>query len=83
MKEVAQNHVGEEVNRAVVTVPAYYNERQRAAIRSAGALAGLQVERILNEPTAAALAYAFGRHLTSGSSSTTSAAAPSTPRCSS
>jgi molecular chaperone DnaK len=63
VKEVAQNHLGEEVNRAVITVPAYYNERQRAAVRTAGALAGLHVERILNEPTAAALAYAFGRHL--------------------
>jgi molecular chaperone DnaK len=61
VKEVAQNHLGEEVNRAVITVPAYYNERQRAAVRHAGALAGFQVERILNEPTAAALAYAFGR----------------------
>jgi len=63
VKEVAQNHVGEEVNRAVITVPAYYNERQRAAVRHAGALAGFQVERILNEPTAAALAYAFGRRV--------------------
>jgi molecular chaperone DnaK len=63
VKEVAQNHLGEEVNRAVITVPAYYNERQRAAVRHAGALAGLQVERILNEPTAAALAYAFGRRV--------------------
>jgi molecular chaperone DnaK len=63
VKDVAQNHLGEEVNRAVITVPAYYNERQRAAVRNAGALAGLQVERILNEPTAAALAYAYGRHL--------------------
>jgi molecular chaperone DnaK len=63
VKEVAQNHLQEEVNRAVITVPAYYNERQRAAVRQAGALAGLQVERILNEPTAAALAYAYGRHL--------------------
>ncbi len=51
------------MNRAVITVPAYYNERQRAAVRLAGALAGLHVERILNEPTAAALAYAFGRNL--------------------
>ncbi len=51
------------MNRAVITVPAYYNERQRAAVRHAGALAGLQVERILNEPTAAALAYAFGRRV--------------------
>jgi molecular chaperone DnaK len=63
VKEVAQNHLEEEVNRAVITVPAYYNERQRAAVRLAGALAGLHVERILNEPTAAALAYAFGRKL--------------------
>ena len=63
VKEVAQNHLGEEVNRAVVTVPAYYNERQRAAVRLAGALAGLHVERILNEPTAAALAYAYGRNV--------------------
>jgi molecular chaperone DnaK len=63
VKEVAQNHLQEEVNRAVITVPAYYNERQRAAVRLAGALAGFHVERILNEPTAAALAYAFGRNL--------------------
>ncbi len=63
VKDVAQNHLGEEVNRAVITVPAYYSERQRQAVRHAGALAGLQVERILNEPTAAALAYAYGRHL--------------------
>jgi molecular chaperone DnaK len=63
VKEVAQNHLGEEVNRAVITVPAYYNERQRQAVRHAGALAGLRVERIINEPTAAALAYAYGRHL--------------------
>jgi molecular chaperone DnaK len=63
VRDVAQNHLREEVNRAVITVPAYYNERQRAAVRHAAALAGLQVERILNEPTAAALAYAYGRHL--------------------
>jgi molecular chaperone DnaK len=63
VREVAQNHLGEEVNRAVITVPAYYNERQREAVRQAGALAGLQVERIVNEPTAAALAYAYGRRL--------------------
>ncbi|WP_243336721.1 TIGR02266 family protein [Anaeromyxobacter soli] len=63
VRDVAQNHLHEEVNRAVVTVPAYYNERQRAAVRHAAALAGIQVERILNEPTAAALAYAYGRHL--------------------
>jgi molecular chaperone DnaK len=61
VKEVAQNHLGEEVTRAVITVPAYYNERQRECVRRAGALAGFHVERILNEPTAAALAYAYGR----------------------
>ncbi len=61
VKDVAQAHLGEEVNRAVITVPAYYSERQREAVRRAGALAGLHVERILNEPTAAALAYAYGR----------------------
>ncbi len=63
VKEVAQNHLMEEVNRAVITVPAYYDERQRSAVRLAGALADIHVERILNEPTAAALAYAFGRGL--------------------
>ncbi len=63
VRDVAQNHLREEVNRAVITVPAYYNERQRAAVRQAAGLAGIEVERILNEPTAAALAYAYGRHL--------------------
>jgi len=63
VKDVAQAHLGEEVNRAVITVPAYYSERQREAVRRAGALAGLHVERILNEPTAAALAYAYGRNV--------------------
>jgi molecular chaperone DnaK len=61
VKGVAENFLGEEVNRAVITVPAYYSERQREAVRRAGALAGLHVERILNEPTAASLAFAWGR----------------------
>jgi molecular chaperone DnaK len=61
VKGVAEAWLGEEVNRAIVTVPAYYSERQREAVRRAGALAGFFVERILNEPTAAALAYAWGR----------------------
>ena len=84
VKEVAENHVGEEVNRAVITVPAYYSEQQRAAVRRAGALAGLHVERILNEPTAAARwpTPAAGTSR-SGCWSTTWAAAPSTPRSSS
>jgi molecular chaperone DnaK len=63
VKGVAENFLGEEVNRAVITVPAYYSERQREAVRRAGALAGLHVERILNEPTAASLAYAWGRNV--------------------
>ena len=63
VKGVAENYLGEEVNRAVITVPAYYSERQREAVRRAGALAGLHVERILNEPTAASLAYAWGRNV--------------------
>ncbi len=64
VKEVAQNQLGQPVSRAVITVPAYYNDNQRQAVREAGRLAGLHVERILNEPTAAALAYGYGRKLT-------------------
>ncbi|WNG36903.1 TIGR02266 family protein [Archangium violaceum] len=63
VKEVAQNQLGQPISRAVITVPAYYNDNQRQAVREAGRLAGLHVERILNEPTAAALAYGFGRKL--------------------
>ena len=63
VRELAQNQLGEPVSRAVVTVPAYYNDNQRQAVREAGRLAGLHVERILNEPTAAALAYGYGRKL--------------------
>ncbi|MFZ5469701.1 MAG: TIGR02266 family protein [Myxococcota bacterium] len=64
VRELAQTQVGEPVSRAVITVPAYYNDNQRQAVREAGRLAGLHVERILNEPTAAALAYGYGRKLT-------------------
>jgi molecular chaperone DnaK len=63
VRELAQNHIGHPVSRAVITVPAYYNDNQRQAVRDAGRLAGLHVERILNEPTAAALAYGYGRKL--------------------
>ena len=63
VKEMAQRTLRAEVERAVITVPAYYNDNQRNAVREAGELAGLKVERILNEPTAAALAFAHGRHL--------------------
>jgi molecular chaperone DnaK len=57
LKEVAEDYLGEEVERAVVTVPAYFNDSQRTATKEAGEIAGLKVERIINEPTAAALAY--------------------------
>ncbi len=63
MREMASEALGEPVSRAVVTVPAYYDDHQRSAVREAGALAGLHVERIVNEPTAAALAFGFGRGL--------------------
>ncbi len=62
-RRVASQHLGVDVQRAVVTVPAYYNDHQRQAVRVAGELAGLHVERIVNEPTAAALAYGYGRNL--------------------
>jgi molecular chaperone DnaK len=62
IRDTAQEYLGRLVERAVITVPAYYNENQRYAVRVAGALAGLQVERILNEPTAAALAYGYQRN---------------------
>ena len=57
MKETAEAHLGEEVTEAVVTVPAYFNDSQRQATKDAGKIAGLEVLRIINEPTAAALAY--------------------------
>ena len=63
VKEIAQQWLQTEVNRAVITVPAWYNDNQRNAVREAGELAGLKVERILNEPTAAALAFGHGRRL--------------------
>ncbi|HJL06550.1 MAG TPA: molecular chaperone DnaK [Polyangiaceae bacterium LLY-WYZ-15_(1-7)] len=59
MREVAESYLGEEVTEAVVTVPAYFNDAQRAATKAAGQIAGLEVRRIINEPTAAALAYGF------------------------
>eukprot|EP00808_Paulinella_micropora_P008553 g77244.t1 len=57
MKETAETYLGEKVNHAVITVPAYFNDAQRQATKDAGAIAGLNVLRIINEPTAAALAY--------------------------
>jgi molecular chaperone DnaK len=61
MKSVAEANLGEPVTKAVITVPAYFNDNQRQATRDAGRIAGLEVLRLLNEPTAAALAYGFGR----------------------
>ena len=57
MKKTAEDYLGQEVSRAVITVPAYFNDAQRQATKEAGEIAGLKVERIINEPTAAALAY--------------------------
>ena len=61
MKETAEKHLGSEVKKAVITVPAYFNDSQRQATRDAGKIAGLEVERIINEPTAAALAYGLDK----------------------
>ncbi len=63
MKLIAEEYLGSEVQKAVVTVPAYFNDNQRQATKDAGAIAGLDVIRIINEPTAAALAYGFGRNI--------------------
>ncbi|UJR78252.1 molecular chaperone DnaK [Sandaracinus amylolyticus] len=63
MKMIAEDYLGHEVHKAVVTVPAYFNDGQRQATRDAGAIAGLDVIRIINEPTAAALAYGFGKNI--------------------
>jgi molecular chaperone DnaK len=63
MKIVAEDYLGEPVKKAVVTVPAYFNDNQRQATKDAGAIAGLDVIRIINEPTAASLAYGYGKDL--------------------
>ncbi|RMD39418.1 hypothetical protein DV735_g5714, partial [Chaetothyriales sp. CBS 134920] len=60
MKEVAETKLGKKVSKAVITVPAYFNDNQRQATKDAGAIAGLNVLRIINEPTAAAIAYGLG-----------------------
>jgi molecular chaperone DnaK len=61
MKQTAEDYFGEEITEAVITVPAYFNDAQRTATKEAGQIAGLQVRRIINEPTAAALAYGYGK----------------------
>lgn len=62
MKKTAEDYLGQEVSRAVITVPAYFNDAQRQATKEAGEIAGLKVERIINEPTAAALAYGLDKN---------------------
>jgi molecular chaperone DnaK len=61
MKKIAEDYIGQEVSEAVVTVPAYFNDSQRQATKEAGEIAGLKVRRIINEPTAAALAYGMDK----------------------
>ena len=61
MKKTAEDFLGEEITEAVITVPAYFNDSQRQATKDAGKIAGLEVKRIINEPTAAALAYGMGQ----------------------
>jgi molecular chaperone DnaK len=63
MKIITEEYLGEEIDKAVVTVPAYFNDGQRQATKDAGRVAGLDVIRIINEPTAAALSYGFGRDI--------------------
>ena len=62
MKKTAEDYLGEEVSEAVITVPAYFNDSQRQATKDAGKIAGLEVKRIINEPTAAALAYGLDKN---------------------
>lgn len=64
MKKIAEDYLGEEVSEAVITVPAYFNDAQRQATKDAGKIAGLDVKRIINEPTAAALAFGIDKNIT-------------------
>jgi molecular chaperone DnaK (HSP70) len=61
MKEVAEHYLGSKVTNAVVTVPAYFNDAQWQATKDAGLIAGLNIKRIINEPTAAAIAYGLDK----------------------
>merc|ERR1711972_1135210 len=62
MKKTAENYIGKKVDAAVITVPAYFNDAQRQATKDAGKIAGLDVKRIINEPTAAALAFGMDKN---------------------
>jgi molecular chaperone DnaK (HSP70) len=83
LKADAEAYLGEKITEAVITVPAYFDDTQRQATKDAGRIAGLDVKRIINEPTASALAYGLDKKKTSRSPSTTWAAARSTSRSSS
>ncbi len=61
MREIAETYVGSQIKDVVVTVPAYFNDSQRQATKDAGSIAGLNVLRIINEPTAAAIAYGLDK----------------------
>ena len=61
LKQAAEDYLGQKVTKAVITVPAYFNDAQRQATKDAGKIAGLEVMRIINEPTAAALAYGLDK----------------------
>jgi L1 cell adhesion molecule like protein len=61
MKEIAESYIGKTVKNAVVTVPAYFNDSQRQATKDAGTISGLNIQRIINEPTAAAIAYGLDK----------------------
>jgi len=63
LKHDAETYLGEEIEKAVITVPAYFSDRQRQATKAAGEIAGFEVERIINEPTAAAMAYGFNKNV--------------------
>lgn len=63
LKEIAEEYLGQSIDKAVITVPAYFNDRQRQATKEAGILAGLEVMRMINEPTSAALAYGYGKEI--------------------
>ncbi|MBI5254201.1 Hsp70 family protein, partial [Candidatus Falkowbacteria bacterium] len=67
MKQDAEERVGEKIEEAIITVPAYFDDSQRQATKDAGEIAGFKVRRIINEPTAAALAYGFGQSARGGS----------------
>jgi molecular chaperone DnaK len=84
LKRDAEAYLGDTVTQAVITVPAYFDDAQRTATKEAGQIAGLEVLRIINEPTAAALAYGLDKENARSRPSwcSTSAAAPSTCRCS-